>query len=93
MTCLTDTSPILLTELVGDSEIACDHAEHEWCAKGVAEWIQFARCPECAASGFDLICTPCKDMLIVTEDGFECAKCEAPVFPARRFIVRIEPLK
>lgn len=93
MTTLSDTSPIILTEIVGESNIACDHAEHDWCAKGPAEWIQHARCPECAASGFDLICTPCKDFLMATEDGFECKTCGEGVFPARRLIVRIEPLK
>ena len=84
---------IELTSLIGDSGSTCDNAGHEWCGKGPVRWIVHIQCPECRAREVRLWCTGCKDLVLTTEDGFECGRCDEPVFPARKMVNRFEPLE
>ena len=82
-----------LTLLDHTPDLCCDNADSEWCAKEEVRWRTRVQCPACRRSKWELWCDPCKNLVIVTEDGFECAQCGELVFPARRMVNRFEPLE
>lgn len=77
---------VILGFLNDDPLLACDNADHDWCEKGEVKWRALVKCPACGQGRTELWCTPCKDLVTYTDDGFECGLCEAAVFPARRFV-------
>ena len=88
-----DLEMVDLTELVGEVETPCDNSDMSWCSKEVARWAALLKCPECPRiSHWELWCTPCRDLVTTTEDGFECGECAQMVLPARRFVSKFEPL-
>jgi len=90
---MTVTDDWIIADQAADFDLACDFSDDEFCQGFPAKWIGFARCADCAASGHVLVCAPCKDLIIHTEDGFECARCEAVHMPARRMFTRFEHFK
>jgi hypothetical protein len=83
----------LIVDQVAEFDIACEFSDEEYCPGFPAKWIGFARCADCAASGHVIICAACKDLIIHTEDSFECGRCEAVHTPARRMFTRFEHFK
>lgn len=82
-----------LAGVLDDRSISCANADQDWCGKGEAKWRAHVKCPDCLAHDWALWCTPCRDLVINTEDGFECAQCGALVFPARRMVVEFLPME
>lgn len=89
----TDIEVVDLTELVGDVQNPCDWSDADYCSKEHAQWAAHAVCPSCGGSMWYLICSPCKNLVMVTDDAFECARCGEVVCPARKFIAQLEGLK
>lgn len=89
----TEIDPVLLGFLNDEPSLACDNADSEWCAKEEVKWRALVKCPACKRGRTELWCDPCKCLVTVTEDGFECAQCEELVFPARRFVSMFLPLE
>lgn len=87
-----DLEMVDLTELVGEVQTPCDNSELDFCPKDVARWAALIKCPSCMQSRWELWCTPCRDLVTTTEDGFECGQCGELVFPARRFVSKFEAL-
>lgn len=88
-----DIEIVDLTSLVGELLSPCDWSDADYCAKQHAEWGAHAMCPCCGGSQWYLICTPCKDMVLHTEDAFECARCGEVIAPARKFVAQFERLE
>lgn len=87
---------IILAHLVGDIEIPCDFAE-SWddCPNGPAKWVALRVTCECGFNGgARLICTHCKDVLMMSEDAIQCAGPDCPIIyqPARTIVSMIEAL-
>lgn len=82
-----------VAEFFEDPAVPCANADSDWCAKSEAQWRVHIQCPDCRAHDWALWCTPCRDLVIVTEDGFECARCEALVFPGRRMVKEFLPME
>ena len=91
MTVLSDTSPIILEKIVGDWSVVCDYSENNWCPDEEAKWVMNVNCPGCGWSGIRLGCTPCKEMLLTTEDAVECT-CGEVTAPARHCFSHVEAL-
>lgn len=89
---VTDLEIVDLTEIVGEVQTPCDNSELSWCPSEAARWAALIKCPTCINSRWELWCTPCRDLVTTTEDGFECGVCGELVFPARRFVAKFEPL-
>lgn len=88
---------LVLDEVLADlasmsPSLSCDNADAEWCGKEEVQWRALVKCPACKRGRTELWCDPCKNLVTVTEDGFECAACGELVFPARRFVSSFEPL-
>ena len=88
----TEIDPVLLGFLNDEPTLACDNADAEWCAKEEVKWRALVKCPACKRGRTELWCDPCRCLVTVTEDGFECAQCGELVFPARRFVSMFLPL-
>ena len=82
-----------IVDQVMDWDTACEMADEEWCPGFPAKWIGFAHCGDCGRTGHVLVCAACKDLIIHTEDAFECGRCEAVVAPARHMFTRFEHFK
>lgn len=83
---------------VEDFDMGCDYDDDSWHQAithehGPAKWIARARCTDCGHSGTRLICTPCRDLMIHTEHGLSCAKCNTVMVPARKAFTSFEPLE
>ena len=87
---VTDFEITSVVDRAADFDLACEFSDDEFCPKFPAKWIGFARCEDCGNSGHVFICAACKDLVIHTEDSFECARCEAVHTPARRMFTRFE---
>lgn len=73
---------LIITEIVGDMEMACDYSDDETCSQGPAEWVLFlVRC-ECGVGGTRLACDGCTQMRIASDDAVEC-DCGEVTAPAR----------
>lgn len=81
-----------------DFDMGCDYDDDNWYKAithdhGPAKWIARIACPECGFGGTRLICTPCKSLVISTEHGMRCVKCDEVVIPARKAFTSFEPLE
>ena len=82
----------LLADLSADLDIPCDYSDQWFCPKEGAEWVLHGRCPLCDYVTQRLLCTSCKNDVLVTEHGCQCRNCEGVVFPFRRYVTHVEPL-
>lgn len=83
----------LLGFLNDEPILACDNADSAWCSQEEVRWRALIKCPGCKRGRTELWCSPCKNLVTVTEDGFECGACGELVFPARRFVSMFLPLE
>lgn len=89
----TEIDPEVIGFLLDDPLLSCENADAEWCPKGEVKWRALIKCPDCKRGRTELWCDGCRELITMTEDGFECAQCEALVFPARRFVSMFLPLE
>lgn len=90
----TETEIIEFTQLVEDIEVPCDFAE-SWrhVPHGGAQWVAHrVQCVCGYAGGARVICTGCKDTLMLSEDALQCVACSEVYSPARTIVSSIEPL-
>ena len=97
MTVLSDTSPIAVTEIVGDLELPCDYGDDEHSTYGIhsdpARWVlTLVRCT-CGAGGQTLACDRCKRLRLETsEAAVVCQHCDEVTAPARFAYSHVEAL-
>ena len=88
------TDEMTFTELVGEFSVACDFAE-SWhmLPHGEAKWVAHrVQCVCGKVGGARLICTGCKDTLMLSEDALQCVSCDEVYQPARTIVSSIEAL-
>jgi hypothetical protein len=81
-----------------DFDMGCDYDDDDWHKAithehGPARWIARARCEDCGLGETRLLCSPCKNLIVQTEHGLRCARCETVIVPARRAFTSFEPLE
>lgn len=79
---------IAIEEIVGAIEIPCEYDRLFRCGPSAAEWEMRAACG-CGNMAVRLVCEPCKDAILQTEDGLSCSVCLAVIAPARHLFWHI----
>lgn len=82
-----------VTEIVGRVDIACETRRHNQLGiPDSASWVLWTTpcCERRKARGF--ICDVCLDHYLTTDNAVRCDLCDARVEPARKWIVRYEPI-
>lgn len=90
----TTTIEVTLEEIVGEWAIPCDFGE-SWpnAPHGEAGWVAHrVQCVCGYAGGARVICTDCKDTLMLSEDALQCVACSEVYQPARTIVSSIEAL-
>jgi hypothetical protein len=83
-----------ITEIVGEWSTPCDFSE-TWAKlpHGEAGWVAHRVMCVCGkAGGARLICTGCKDVLMLSEDALQCVSCDEIYQPARTIVSSIEAI-
>ena len=82
---------LIVSEIIGDMEIACDYSDHRTCGKGPAEWaLHRVRC-SCGNGGVALACTKCKDDRLLGDFFVTCGECGV-AYHVREAYTYIEPI-
>lgn len=89
----TEFEIVDLTGIVGEMDLACDYSHFECCRQQHANWIARLKVCACGVGGVRLICSDCKNYIMLTEEAAECGRCGFVDAPFRTAFKSFEPLE